>query len=158
METMMRRLPSLASLATFVTRFVIPAAGLCACGVVTGIDDYEIVDCPDGGSSCSADGSTGPSATDGPASDGPVKCGDGQVLLTIVVVGEDSVTLRNPPLNVSAGSNGSVCVTSGALLNATANTDRDTSWSYTPMDCRQNRTDCTFSISADTTITVTIRN
>jgi len=145
----MRRFASLASLMTFV---------LCACGVVTGIDDYEIVDCPDGGASCGGDGSTAPANPDAQTTDGPLKCADGQVLLTLTVVGEDSVTLVNPPLSVSGGSTRSVCVTSGALLNATANTDRDVSWSGAQVSCRQSQTDCTFTISADTTITVTIRH
>ena len=149
---MMRRIASLATLASLA---------ICACGVVTGIDDYEIVDCPDGGATCNGngDGSSASPTTDAQTTDAPIRCTADQVLLTIVVVGEDSVSLADPPLTVPGGSTQSVCVTPGALLNATANTDHDVSWSGAQFSsCRRSNTNCDFSISADTTVTVTIRH
>ena len=135
---------------------VVTGLALAACGRVTGIDDYELVDCPSGtctdasvdaapddagrnagGASVAKDAApdTGPA---------PPTCPPGQAPLTVVNHSDSRIVSNPPGIDVSGNQSDTACFQTGTTVRL--ETSNEVSWSGVSCNDGSRNSRCEFSV------------
>lgn len=145
---------------------LVTIVALAACGRVTGIDDYELVDCPSGTCADASGDGAGNGTSDGGAaaskdaassetSPSPPACPPGQALLTVVNHSDDHIVSEPPGIDVAGNQTDTACFPPGTGLRLETTTD--VSWSGVQCKDGSRNSRCEFSLPVSGDV-VTVSN
>ncbi len=148
-----------------VTGILGSALMLCgACGIISGVDKYEVVDCPsgncsDGGNAQNQDGAPADAAGNLEAqAEAAASCPVGEVRVTIEVAPGLTVHVEFENLDVAPGEKKSRCAkppgVAGGDLRAETNPNVFVKWAGVDCENSNTNTRCDFRPTTDVTITV----
>lgn len=129
------------------------------CGIVSGIDDYEVVDCPSGRCSDAAfdsSDSNTDAASDTSDADSPLDCPSGTTQVTVQVASNVSVAVEIGSLKVEPGQTKAVCLERGSKPRMHTSDD-STEVTFAGVDCQEDQHDrrCEFLVG-DSSVVVTV--